>query len=461
MCFVGTVRNADNERTFVFFDIIEQVAVNRLGAFKLKVHNKSNTSMETLQWFVFLLASSVALPIVIGSVFELEFHEVAGLMQRTFFLVGLASLLQGLFGHRLPIMEGPAGIWISIFTVMAMTGLQHGTSLDKSLQLIQTTMIVTGLFLLLFGLFKISQFILPIFTPLVTGVFFFLLTVQLSGTFLQGMLGLQGDASTIQLDSATLAFMTFFIVLGLSIFGKGWISNYAVLIGLAIGWLLYEWFIKPERTSTEMPVFQLPEVFAFGMPIFDVSVIPIAFITALILISNVVASIVAVKQTLGSDILDIRSQVNKGTAFSGVSHGLAGMFSAIANVPLATSAGFIGLTGQKKKMPFIYASIVLMIVALFPPIVAFISSIPSPIANAALMASFVNLVGLAINNTTLEKLDTRKMTIVGVSYLFGMGAMFLPIEVFAELPSYLQNLLSNGLLVGTVLVILLEQVWRE
>ncbi len=77
------------------------------------------------------------------------------------------------------------------------------------------------------------------------------------------------------------------------------------------------------------------------------------------------------------------------------------------------------------------------------------------------MASFVQLVGLAINNVTLEKLDKRKITILGIAYLFGMGTMFLPTEVFAGLPSYVQNLFSNGLLIGTGLVILLEQLWRE
>ncbi|MFC4403034.1 purine/pyrimidine permease [Gracilibacillus xinjiangensis] len=427
----------------------------------MKNQSIANTTMETIQWFVFLLASSVALPIVIGAIFEMNFAEVSGLMQRTFFIVGIASLLQGLFGHKLPIMEGPAGIWISIFTVMAVTGLQHGTSLDDSLRILETTMIFTGIFLFLFGVLKISQLILPIFTPLVTGVFFFLLTVQLSGTFLQGMLGLQGGSETIQMGGAGLAFFTFFIVLGLSIFGKGWLSSYAVLIGIAVGWSVYGLMLGSEHSIGEVAVFALPEWFAFGMPKFDLSVIPIAFITALILISNVVASIVAVSQTLGSQKKDFRKEVNQGTIFSGINHSLAGIFSSIANVPLATSAGFIGLTGQKRKMPFIYASILLVIIALFPPVVALISSIPSPIANAALMASFVQLVGLAVNNVTLENLDTRKMTIVGVAYLFGMGTMFLPTEVFAEFPSYLQNLLSNGLLVGTAIVIVLEQLWRE
>jgi len=163
---------------------------------------------------------------------------------------------------------------------------------------------------------------------------------------------------------------------------------------------------------------------------------------------------------LGEKSENYNEVVNRGTALSGINNGLAGIFSSIANVPLSTSAGFMALTGQKRKMPFIYATGLLILIAFFPPIVAFISSIPSPIANAALMASFIQLVGLAIRNITLKPLDSRKINIVGIAYLIGMGTMFLPPEVFSNLPSIFQNLMSNGLLVGTGLVILIEQLWR-
>ncbi|WP_241535918.1 purine/pyrimidine permease [Indiicoccus explosivorum] len=419
------------------------------------------TTMETVQWFIFLLASAVALPIVIGAIYHMDFAELAGLMQRTFFIVGTASLLQALFGHRLPIMEGPAGIWISIFSVMAATGLQGGTSLDETLRSLQTLMMLTGLFLFLFGVFKISQRILPIFTPLVTGTFFFLLTVQLSGTFLAGMLGLQGEAETIQPTAALLAFLTFFIVLGLSLFARGWLSSYAVFIGIMAGWAGDLLFRKGGAPEEETALFSAPDLFAFGVPAFSFGMIPTALITAVIIISNVVASIVAVGQTVDSGPADRRMEVDRGTAVSGIGTGLAGMFSSIANVPLSTSAGFIALTGQKARAPFVYASALLILITFFPPVVSLISSIPAPVANAALMATFVQLVGLAINNVSMSPLDSRKMTIVGVAYLLGMGTMFLPPEVFADLPGIMQNLMSNGLLLGTGLVILLEQLWKE
>ncbi|MFC7063002.1 purine/pyrimidine permease [Halobacillus seohaensis] len=423
----------------------------------------SGITLETIQWFVFLLANAVALPIVIGSLFDLNFSDVASLMQRTFFVVGITSFLQGMFGHKLPIMEGPAGLWISIFAVMAYTGAESGNNTIETLRTIEATMIWTGIFLVIFGVFRIAHRVLFVFTPLVTGAFLFLLTVQLSGTFLEGMLGTQNDGKSIQLLESMIAFLTFLLVLGFSYLGKGWLKSFAVLIGISCGWVLFALTVEsgPAPFMEDVSIISIPQWWAWGVPIFDWNVIPIAFVTAVILLSNVLASVVAVSQSIYGKASYTYEQVDRGTGFLGVTHGISAMFSSIANVPLASSSGFIHLTGQKRKQPFLYASLVMVGIAFFPPLVQFISGIPAPIANAALLATFVQLMGLGLSNMVSAQLDERRLTILSISFLLGIGLMFLPSEVFVGIPVLMQNLLSNGLLVGTSLVIIMEWLWKE
>ena len=43
----------------------------------------------------------------------------------------------------------------------------------------------------------------------------------------------------------------------------------------------------------------------------------------------------------------------------------------------------------------------------------------------------------------------------------GMGVMFLPDAVFSALPETVHFVFSNGLVVGTVLAMLLEQIFRK
>lgn len=318
-----------------------------------------------IQWFVFLLANAVAIPIVIGPLFDMSSIEVMQLMQRTFFIMGVACFLQGWIGHKMPIVDGPAGIWVSTFAVFAGTISTATGSAENSLRLLEMAMILTGIFLMLFGLFKISGKIISIFTPLVTGVFLTLLTVQLGGTFLQGMTGV-AEYAVIQIDATIVSFITFILVLVLSLFSHGWKKSYAVLIGIVVGWVVYELFIG---TSSERPnglqTISAPEWFAWGTPIWDWSLIPIALLTAVILLSNIVAALSAVTDVREEKARVSYGDMNRSSFTLGVNHGISGIFSGIAVITLASSAGFLKLTGEKRIRPFLIASAVLILASFF------------------------------------------------------------------------------------------------
>ncbi len=404
----------------------------------------------------------MAIPIVIGSIFQMEAIEIMMLMQRTFFIVGIACFLQGWLGHKLPIVDGPAGLWISTFAVFAISIGSAGPDGVQALRLLEAAMILTGVFLMAFGILKISGKVIYLFTPLVTGVFLTLLTFQLSGTFLEGMFGLGNGAEYIQVSQFTIALITFSLVLILSIFFEGWLKGYAVLIGISVGWLLFALLLDQEQTTLDnAPLFQAPEMFAWGAPIFDWSVVPIALLTAFILLSNIVASLSATSNVIKGEVDFNQTQMNRGSFVLGMNHGISGMFSGVAVVPLASTAGFLQLTGQMKKSPFMWASALLMIVSFFPVIIAKLAMIPSPVANAALLASFVQLMGLGLRNLFSEPLNERRITIITVSMLLGSGLMFIPPESFALLPETVKQVISNGLLVGTVIAVVLERVWKK
>ncbi|MBR7553447.1 purine/pyrimidine permease [Allobacillus sp. GCM10007491] len=414
-----------------------------------------------IQWFVFLLANAVAIPIVIGPLFDMSSIEVMQLMQRTFFIMGVACFLQGWIGHKMPIVDGPAGIWVSTFAVFAGTISTATGSAENSLRLLEMAMILTGIFLMLFGLFKISGKIISIFTPLVTGVFLTLLTVQLGGTFLQGMTGV-AEYDVIQIDATIVSFITFILVLVLSLFSHGWKKSYAVLIGIVVGWVVYELFIG---TSSKQPkglqMISAPEWFAWGTPIWDWSLIPIALLTAVILLSNIVAALSAVTDVREEKARVSYGDMNRSSFTLGVNHGISGIFSGIAVSTLASSAGFLKLTGEKRIRPFLIASAVLILASFFPSMIYYLAQIPAPIANAALLATFVELMGLGIKNLFSNRLDDRNTTIITVSLLIGSGLMFFPADSFSGLSDMVQQVVSNGLLVGTAIAVILELIWKR
>jgi xanthine/uracil permease len=421
-------------------------------------HNQ-NHIMGTLQWFIFLLANSIALPIVVGGLFHLTTEEVFYLMQRTFFVVGISSFLQGWLGHKLPIADGPAGSWVGVFTVLAYATVGQD-QLHSTLQILELGMMVAGVVLIGLGVTGFIGRILFLFTPLVTGTFLLLLCLQLSGVFLKGMLGITATVSQIDGFTALIAFGIFLFVVILSNFGKGFVKSYAVLIGLISGWIIF--LIAGEVTipSQVTHFVQLPHIFAWGLPKWNTGMAVSSFVMVCILVSNTVAAIIAINQATIHKATIEQKQLKDGTWVGGISHIISSVFSTVGVVPLPATAGFIRLTKQKYIRSFLMACVLLVVMSLFPSIIRYLASLPSAVASAVLMASFVQLIGIGLNNIKQVELNERNVTILGVAVLFGCGVMFLPSGALQSLPSVMQYIFGNGLFVGTVVSILLEQIWR-
>lgn len=418
--------------------------------------------LSTFQWFVFLLANAIALPVVIGSVFHLSGAEISALMQRTFLIVGISSFLQGWIGHRYPIADGPAGSWVSVFVVLASVSGQQGQDSHEALQLLEGALLAAGCLLLLLGLTRLVDRLLFLFTPLVTGAFLFMLALQLSGVFLKGMLGVETTGGHLQPTTALLSCGVFVLVILLSTKGRGWMKSYAVLIGILVGWLLYALLgTSTSALATPSSLFQLPALFAWGLPKLNVGMMITTLLFTLILISNTMAAVSAVSQVMPPAPLQHARAMTRGTWMGGVSHVLAALFSSIGIVPLPVSAGFIRLTDQTRKRPFLLAALLLSGISFLPAVVSFLALLPIPIASAVLLASFVQMVGIAFQSFLRVELNQRRLTILGIAMLVGLGLMSLPTTTFQGFPSALQDVLSNGLLVGTLIAILLEQVWKE
>ncbi len=424
--------------------------------------NTENKYFGTFQWFIYLLANSIALPIVIGNVFDLSATEISTLMQRTFFIVGLSSFIQGKFGHRSPIADGPAGSWVSIFVIFASIGTQQGFTMMETLQTLEAGLIVTGLFLILLGITKWVRHLLFLFSPIVTGTFLFILAIQLSGVFIKGMVSI--DSNTGQMDGVSflLAIFIFFFIIVLSLKSKGWLKNYAILLGILVGWSLFIIFGKGDRSiSISAEWIKLPEIFPWGVPSLTGGVSVTAILFTFLLVSNTFAAISAAEEAIPNNRGQFHDRLNRGTWIGGVSHLFSAIFSTIAVVPLPATAGFVRLTKQYRIIPFLFACGIMVVISVSPSIVGLLASLPLPVASAALLATLIEMLGIAIRSLTKQPLNDRNSTIIGVSLLVGIGIMFLPEDIFNGLPSIIQNIGKNGLLVGTFLAIIFEQLWKQ
>lgn len=422
-----------------------------------------NIYFSTIQWFAFLLANSIALPIVIGNVFHLETTEILDLMQRIFFIVGLSSFIQATLGHRFPLADGPAGSWVSIFVIYAGMIQDQGMTIQDLLQILSGGIMIAGFILLLLGVTKWVQKLLFLFTPIVTGTFLFILAVQLGIVFFRGMMAKSSDTGQIDLVGFLLSLLVFIIIVFLITKGKGWIKSYSILIGIVFGWVLFLCLGKVHSSAfNNFEIMKLPKPFAWGFPQINGGIILTVVLFSFLLISNTVAAISAGGEVISTEKKLWKEKLNRATLVGGISHLLSAVFSTIAVVPIPATAGFVKITKQYNIKPFLLACVLLMLVSVFPGIVGFMASLPLPVASAALLATLIDMFRIALRSLNRQTINLRNRVIIGISIFCGIICIiFIPTNMFNSIPNSLQVIVRNGLLMATFLAMILETVWKE
>ncbi|OAT85902.1 xanthine permease [Desulfotomaculum copahuensis] len=411
-----------------------------------------------LQWLVFTLANLAVVPLVLGRALQLDAAGIASLAQRTLFFTGLASLLQILFGHRLPIMESPSGMWWGVFITLAALAPGLGQSMALLRTDLEMGLILAGVVLVLIGSSRLIGSALKLFTPPVTGSVLILLSLQLSGTLVKGMLGAGPGSPDVDLRAMFLSAVVVAVVFWASLKGRPFVRSVAVLVGIAAGWLLaLPLQMAPPAPWAGMGLIQWPSLFAWGRPTFDAGIVVTCVLTGLLVLSNLVASVLAMERTIGREAS--RRVYDRGVAFNGLADILAGAGATVGVVPVSAGAAMVGMTRVASRLPFMVFTVLMMILGLLPPVGAFLSSIPVPVGYSVLLVSFCQMVGFGLRDYLRLKLDNRDFYVVGFTLLFGTGAMFMPPAALAGLPALFRYILGNGFIAGMLICILLEHVF--
>ncbi|MFK9091017.1 purine/pyrimidine permease [Bacillus salipaludis] len=426
------------------------------------ITNRENgflSGVQGLQWAVFMLTNVIAVPVVVGAAFHMSPAEISTFMQRMLFVSGAATLIQLFIGHRLPVVEGAAGMWWAIFILLGTMSAPGEQGL--LLQQLEMGLIIAGIFLAILGFLPIIEKIRLLFTPIVTGVYLILLVAQLSGSFFKSILGI---SATGQLDGkiALICLIEIVMILLISLKANGIWKSMGPLIGIVVGWSLFHFFglIHLEKAHEPTSWFTLPQLLNWGSPKFDVGIVLTSIITSVVLISNVIASILVVGIALEKEVKP--NQYSKGIFGNGVNLFVSGIFSVVGVVPLSVSAGFITTTGIKKIRPLIIGAVIIMTAGFFPYIAEFLSTLPLEVAYASLFIPFSQMMGFGIRDLMGREPTSRNLLVIGLSLMVGIGMMFLPAEAFESVAPWLRNIVANGLLVGLIFCLLLEHVlFRE
>lgn len=413
------------------------------------------TFLGSLQWLFFIFANTVVVPLSIGIAFHLPAAEIAAAMQRSFLLTGAATALQGWIGHRYPLLEGHSGMWWGMLLGMAASAPSLGLSYAGMGGALALGIIASGIVTFVIGATGFSGVLAKWFGPVVTCVYLFLLALQLTLIFFKGMIGYV-PGQPVRLDVLVISLLVAVLVIAVQA-AKGAVRNYAVLVGIAVGWIVYAfWIGGTAGDNAGEGGASLLTLFPWGTPRLEWGVFLTAIVTGLINASNNLAAVRGADELYGrqTDGAGFRRSFMVTGGFTS----LAGLFGLVPYAPFTSTLGFLQTTGLLRRAPFFLGAAMFIVIGLVPPLGAHLSAMPMSVAQAVLFVAYWPLFGSALRAVTKIEMTNGTVLRLGGPIVVGVCLMNVPAEAFLSLPPLIRPLLGNGLLMGVVLALVSENV---
>ncbi|PVZ87289.1 uracil/xanthine transporter [Serratia sp. S1B] len=415
--------------------------------------------LSGFQWFFFIFCNTVVVPPTLQSAFHLSPSVTFCITQYTFLATAIACLFQVMFGHQRALMEGPTGLWWVTILTLTLAESANGTPLPVIGGSLAIGIMLSGIVTILIGLTGLGHRLAKLFRPAVMGTFMFLLGAQLVTIFMKGMLGLPFGVYSgpiiINYPAFSLAMVIMALIVMVIIFLPQSIGKYALLIGAVVGWVSYSLIFRPDILNIESHEWLL---FPLGAPQdLRPGIIISALLTGVINISNTFGAIRGTDHFYGE-----QPASNALYRRSFVSSGLLTFCSAPLGVvpfsPFVSSIGLITQTQDSSRRSFIIGSLLFLLVGAVAPLVRFFCGIPLTISSAVMLVSYLPLLYSAFFFFNQVTIHPRNIYRLAFPLFLGIFFMSIPPAFLHSIPVMIRPLLSNGLLIGVIVSVVLENL---
>ena len=408
-----------------------------------------------LQHVLTMYGGIIAPPLIVGTAAGLSGMEIGLLIAAALFVGGLATVLQTVgvkyIGAKLPLVQGVSFAGVATMVAIVTTG--------GGLQAVYGAVIVASLFGFLLAPYfsKVIRF-LP---PVVTGCVITIIGLSLLPVAVRWMMGGNKNASEWgSIENISLALATLAIVIVLNLSGNATIRRLSILLAIVLGTVLAFVFGFGNFSQVgEGTWLQIPSLFAFGLPTFELTAILSMLIVTLVIMTETTADIIAVGEIIGTDVDSKR--ISDGLRADMLSSAVAPIFGSFMQSAFAQNVGLVAITGVKSRYVVAAGGMILVILGLLPVMGRFIAAIPVPVLGGAGLVLFGTVAASGIR--TLAKIDyneQKNLIIVATSIAAGM----IPIidqSFYANFPKWVQTLFHSGISSTCLMAIILNILFNH
>ena len=442
------------------------------------------------QHVLVMYAGAIAVPLIVGRALQLQPADVAFLISADLFVCGIVTIIQSFgitqwFGIRLPVMMG-----VTFAAVGPMIAIATANPGPEGARMMFGAIMAAGVIAMLLA--PLVGRMLRFFPSVVTGTVILVIGVNLLPVGINWIFGLPvgptapklvSPEAKVWLDSAIAAggvpadvklaptvlnpeyaslsrIMIAIVVLGsillIARFGKGFISNIAVLMGIVIGGILAASLGMMDLHKVGEAAWFAPiRPLHFGMPIFD----PIMILTMTLVMLVVMIESTGMFLALGelcNRKIDRRS-LTAGLRVDGLGTLIGGLFNTFPYTSFSQNVGLVGVTGVRSRFVCVAGGAIMVVLGLIPKMAAIVESLPTTVLGGAglVMFGMVAATGIRILSNVDFKGNRHNLFIVAVSLGLGMIPGVAP-DFNQWLPRSIHTLIHSGILLAAIAAVLLN-----
>lgn len=396
-------------------------------------------AMYAIQWFVLCIAVvSTSVFVATGTPEDRLFFS-----QKLFAVMGIAGFVQVVWGHRLPIVVGPAAV--------LLVGVMASLAASAEVSAIYSSIAIGGVLITLLTIGGLMRYVQRIFTPRIVVVILMLIATTLAPT-IKNLVFPAHASHNEHLFGLLFAVVGVVLMVVANRNLKGVAKSLVIPMALVVGSIAYfAIFDAPQHVSSAASWRGL----LIDDFVFDWSLVVAFVICYIALAINDIGSIESLGGMLG--IKDMDKRMKRGVRITGIMNIVAGSMGVLGPVNYSMSPGVIASTGCASRYALIPATLLLVACALFPDVIWVLTAIPSPVIGVILL--FLMGTQLAASFEMMQ--SARSAATFADALTLGlpiMVALLFQLMPKGVAPDVIQPLVGNGFAMGVIVVMIMEHV---
>ena len=258
------------------------------------------------------------------------------------------------------------------------------------------------------------------------------------------------------LDNMALSGLVLVAILLLVKYGRGFIANIAVLLGIVVGCAVAVAMGKMNFDKVaKANWFDVVTPFAFGMPTFDIVMVLTMTLVMIVVMIESLGMFLALSDITGKKLS--QQELGAGLRTDGLGTLLGGIFNTFPYTSFSQNVGLVGVTGVKSRWVCVAAGLIMIVLGLLPKMAALVEAVPQFVLGGAglVMFGMVAATGIRILGGVDFKGNRNNLYIVAISIGAGMIPLVAP-RWTQHMAHSLHPLLESGILLTAITAVLLN-----